>query len=357
MKIERLNHENEELWKNFVNNNSEAKFQHLLGFKEVIERSYSNCGGLFYLLLNKNKVKAVFLFILVRSKLFGNRIISLPFLDNGGFLGEYNEHTLKKIIELLKEEGIKKIEVRLNSCFKNFEGEKRVFSKSGFDEKMYKQQFIIALTNETEMWKKFHKHTRNDIRKAQKSGLYLKKIENEKELKKFYTLYFKNMKNFGSPQHSYTFFENLFELLNENVAGFNCYFKEKIAGSIIMFYNKSYGYISFNISDNELREYRPNDLLYWEMIKSALNKKIKYLDLGQVDKESQNDRAKGLYKFKKKWLGKLYDRTYFYYEFNKHSKDPVRKKDSLKKFRIIWRKLPIPIIKLIGPKICSQLAL
>ena len=89
MKIEKLNEENMKLWKTFFEKNSEAKFQHSPKFKEVIEKTYKNCKGEYYFSKNNGKVMAIFPFFLVKSTLLGNRLISLPFLDNGGFLGNY----------------------------------------------------------------------------------------------------------------------------------------------------------------------------------------------------------------------------------------------------------------------------
>ncbi len=131
-------------------------------------------------------------------------------------------------------------------------------------------------------------------------------------------------------------------------------YKEDIAGSIILFYNGKNGYISFNVSEPKYRQYRPNDFLYWEIIKLAIKKGVKYLDLGQIDKDSSDQRAIGLYKFKRKWLGDVHDRVYYYYDLEK-KENKSEKKDKLKKFRSIWKKIPSPILKLIGPKIASQL--
>lgn len=350
MKIEKLKEENVSEWDKIIAKNKNAKFQHLLEFKNVLEKTYKNCESKYFILKNK----AIFPFFLVKSKLLGNRIISVPFLDAGGFLGDYNKENLKEIIKKLKKENITHIEIRINSSFKNFKENKKILSELKFIPDFSKQQFIINLTSEKEMWNKFHKHTRNDIRKSEKSNLVLKKIDDKNELKMFYKLYSKNMKYFGTPQHSYDFFKNLFEMANKNITGFNCYYENNLAGSIILFYNGKYGYVSYNVSNPKYRQYRPNDFLYWQGIKWSMKNKIKYLDLGQIDKKATDERAIGLYKFKRKWLGKEYGRVYFYYDLYK-KQNKKEKKDKLKKFRSVWKK--IPGTRVIGPKIASQLGI
>ena len=168
------------------------------------------------------------------------------------------------------------------------------------------------------------------------------------------------MKNFGTPQHSYKYFLNLFKKLKKGFKGLNCYKDKRLIGSIIILYTKNYSYLAFSISDSKHSKYRPNDLLHWEIIKWASKNNIKYFDIGQCESNSEKgNRAEGIYRFKKKWLGKIYDRNYFYYYFDK--KENVdkknKKKDKLKKIRVIWRKIPSAIINIIGPKIASQLGI
>lgn len=359
-KIVRLNEENNKLWNEFINKNKDAKFYHSLKFKEIIEKTYKNCKSEYYFLIN-NKVKAIFPFFIVKSKLMGNRLISLPFLDNGGFLGEYKKENIKKLIkELKKIEDLKYMEIRLTSFMENFENDKKILLKLGFNEEKSKNQIILELKNKDVLWGGFDRITRKGIKKAEKSELKIKEINNEKEMKNFYKLYLKNMKNFGTPQHSYNYFFNLFKYLRKGFKGLNCYKNKRLIGSIIVLYTKNYSHLVFSVSDSKHSKYRPNDLLHWEIIKWVSKNNIKYFDLGQCEANAEkNTRAEGVYRFKKKWLGEIYDRNYFYYYFEKEENvdKKNKKKDGLKKFRIIWKKLPSPIIKIIGPKIASQLGI
>jgi len=165
------------------------------------------------------------------------------------------------------------------------------------------------------------------------------------------------MKRFGTPPHKYSFFKNLHEEMKENFFGFNCYLESKMIGSILVFYRGEEGYIAFNVSDSEYRQYRPNDLLYWEAIKKLIHAGVKKVNLGLVEKNPESSREKGLYKFKKKWNGRLFTRFYFYYFFGKGRNLEGSKKEGFKKTRGIWSALPSSLIRIIGPKICSELAI
>jgi len=349
--IKELSGDNEELWGKFLNKNVDSRFQHSLEYKKVIEGTYKNCEMRYYLSLKHDRPSMLFPFVLLKSKIFGKRFVSVPFLDVGGFLGKYDIKDLKEIVKILKKEG-GGIEIRLNSSMKDFEKYRKFFSGEKFGEIGGREQFVISLTSEEDMWNGFHKHTRNDIRKAMKSGLDIVPILGGVELRNFYSLYVKEMRNFGTPQHSFKFFKKLFG--SEKVVGFNCYKDKNVIGSLVVFFGGKFGYVAFNVSDAKYRNLRPNDLLYWETIRWAINNGVKELDLGQVEKDApEGSRASGLFKFKRKWLGKIYERVYFVFP----NPDNTGKKNKLKKFRGIWRRLPLPIVKILGPKVCSELGM
>jgi serine/alanine adding enzyme len=314
---------------------------------DAITNSYSNCKNVSYD-ENGNYIPL----IRVRSKIFGNKIISLPFMDVGGIFGSSKNSfkiLLKKIVESFKDT---RIEIKLNDIEKNFQGFYRELESLGFGVRKAKQQFYILIENPETKWKKFHKHTRNDIRKAEKSSLKIVPINNDSELKKFYTLYFDEMKRFGTPPHSRKFFLNLAHELKDKFYGLNCYKDNKLIASTVLVKSEEVAYLWFNVSDQKYRNFRPNDLLYWANVKEAYREKISFIDSGQIDLNPQDKRSEGLLKFKQKWLGESHQKYLFTYPSEESESS---KKEKLKKFRKIWSLLPNPIIKLIGPKICSEL--
>lgn len=359
MVLEKLSEGNEKQWTDFVENNSYSKFHHTLDFKRFLENTYKNCNPFYFMSIKNNKVNALFPFFLVKSKLFKDRLISLPFFDNGGFLGEYAQEDLKElIIELKKIPGLKGVEIKLNSFLNEYKTNRNIFLEEGFAEEDSKNQIVLELKNKEELWEDFDRMTKKGIKKAEKSGLTLKEIGEENELKKFYKIYLKNMKDFGSPQHSYKYFANLFNYMKEEFKGLNCYKGEELIGSLIVLCYNDLIYAAYNSSERKFLKYQPNDLLHWELIKWGAEKGIKYFDFGQCDKDAEKgNHAEGIFRFKSKWKGKIYDKKSFYYNLSKDKNSKENKKNNLKKFRAVWKKLPLPILKIIGPKINSQLGI
>jgi lipid II:glycine glycyltransferase (peptidoglycan interpeptide bridge formation enzyme) len=209
------------------------------------------------------------------------------------------------------------------------------------------------------LFDKFSRITRKGIKKAEKSGLEMKDINNKPELDSFYGLYVKKMRDFGTPQHSYDFFDNFLKNFRDNLKGLNCYKDGKLISSLIVFYSKDYMYAAYNFSESQFLVYQPNDLLHWEVIKWAIKRGIKFFDIGQCDANAEEGtHAAGIYRFKSKWGAELYDKSYFYLDLSEKSNKIGEESGSgYKKAIGIWKKIPLPIVKKIGPIIASQLAL
>ncbi len=360
-RIVRLNKENKNLWGGFVENNKEAEFYHKLWFKDLIEKSYKNYKELYFMSLNEtNTVVAVFPFFLSKSFLLGKGVISLPFLDSGNFLGEYNKEDIEHILEEIKKnEGLKTIEIRLNSFLEKFEHDSKILLDLGFSKNRSKNQIILKLNKKGVMWNSFERITKKGIRRAKKAGLIIKEINSPREVKKFYVLYTKNMKNFGSPQHSLGFFLNLFNIGKKEFKGLNCYKREKLIGSLIIIFSEKVAHLLYSISDSNFLSDRPNDLLHWEILKWCSKKGIRYFDFGQCEAGAEiGSHAEGILNFKKKWGGQIYDKYNFIYTFEgKDKKNLGRSKEKLKKFRNVWTRMPSFITNYFGPKVISELGI
>jgi len=355
IEILELREEYNNLWEDFLKNNEESKFYHSVRFKEVIEKTYKNCAGKYFFILNDKKVSAIFPFFFVKSKIFGNRLISLPFLDSGGFIGTYKKEDLTFLLEELKKiKDLDEIEIKLNTFMENYGKNGKILSSLNFVEKNNKNQIFLKIEGADAMRGNLSRITKKGIKKAEKSNLRIEEITNEEELKRFYSLYENNMKSFGSPQHSYQYFLNLFSVMKNNFRGLNCYKESKLISSLIVFFSKNYIHAAFNPSDGDYLVYQPNDLLHWETIKWAEKKGVKYFDIGQCDIDAQNDtRAGGILRFKKKWNGVIYEKKSFLYYINNNKKTGGNSK--LKRFSFLWKKLPIFFTRVVGPKINSQL--
>lgn len=361
--MEILNNENIGQWKNFTEKQIGLPFQQTLEWKKIIEKTYPNCTPIYFFNKKNNEINSLFPFFLVKSRLFGDRIISLPFIDFCGPRGGFDENFLKEIIKYFKEnfkDKLNYVEIRLNESVQDYGKIEELLIKENFQKVLGRQQFVLNLENESEenLWKNFEHDTRKAIRKALKSDLIVKEVLNEDDLDDFYNFYALSMRNFGTPQHSKDFFINFLIYGRDNFKLLKCYKNNKLISFLMVFYNKDNVYAAYNFSDKDFLMYQPNDLLYWEIIKWALKNKMKFFDLGQVEANApENSHAAGIYRFKKKWLAKLYERPYFclYFDEKKENERVNDKKSRYEKAITIWKKTPMSLIKTVGPKLCAQL--
>lgn len=223
----------------------------------------------------------------------------------GGFVGSFEliPKSLNLIEESLKKDGISVIRIgrNFNNDYPNLNG--------------YKQQ--IAFTHllnvenmtEEELWNFYKKRVRRDIRKAEKSGIYLEEITHPIEIEELFNLYIQTMQR----NMAYTIWtkKSLYSIYNHLVKSNKAKIimakkdREIIAG-IILLLSEDTLYYFFSASSKEYLKYCPNDLLVHHSICLAIREGKKYFDLMTSKKDDI-----ALMNFKEKWGAKRYPFYFF----------------------------------------------
>ena len=104
---------------------------------------------------------------------------------------------------------------------------------------------------------------------------------------------------------------------------------------------------------SSLKEYNklsPNMLLYWSVLKFAIENGYKQFDFGRSSIES------GTYRFKEQWGAKPIQ-LYWYYWLSNGGKLPELNPHNPKYQTAIniWKRLPLSVTKIIGPRIVKNL--
>ncbi|MBI2045150.1 peptidoglycan bridge formation glycyltransferase FemA/FemB family protein [Candidatus Pacearchaeota archaeon] len=314
---------------------------------ELVQEMYSYpfFNVLFY---NKKEELIGFIpFFSVKSSLFGNRLMSLPFSGHGGGL------CLKK--DLAKEE-IKKIIKEMCNAIKEISNKERIDSvilrqinnfpeaylNEGFVFGEKEHTFLIELTNEKEMWGNLDKKVRNGIRKAGKEGL---KLIVEDSVYEWHKLHQKTMKRLGTPPVAKKHFKRIKEKFGGDFLIFFAEYNGKKIGDISFFVNNGCIFWSTNDCLEEYRHLNVSSFLLFECIKYGIEKKCKFLDMG-VSRDNSNN-----FSFKIKWKPKLFDTSKMYYFFGKENFiSPNEKKYAL--VSNVWKRfMPESVANLIGPRI------
>lgn len=341
MKIELYNNNARE-WDEYVNKTSHSNIYHKAGWKRIFEDFFEH--KTFYLMAKEDgDIKGVLPLVLMKSRVFGKFIVSLPFHCIAGVCAEDENSArclIDEAIQITKEEKTDYLELR--------NVEERI--ADGLITENHKASFILDLTPGIDkLWQGFKKQIRNRIRKAEKNNFSIK--FGHEYIKEFYDCYATHMRDIGLPVHNFVFFRKVLEVFpkEETQISIITHSGKTIASKFFMLC-KDTVYLMCGASLKDEKELMPNYLLTWEVIKYAANAGYKYLDFGRSTINT------GPYYFKQSWGGQLKP-LYWQYHLNNGNKMPELNTDS-RKFKIassIWKKLPVSVTKFIGPRIVKYI--
>ncbi len=331
------NLKNAELWNSFADAKDDCWFYHKFGWKSIIENAYKhNCYFLAH--MTGDKITGILALVLVRSRLFGNSLTSLPFLDSSGLVAddpESEKALLEKAVELGRELKVDYLDLR---------------QTEPLEAELHSDTHKVSLTMELkpdcdQLWKGLSSERRNRIRKAKKSGLSTE-IGHMEFLPTFYDIWAANMRDLGSPAHSYEFFEKvLTEFKNNTGIILVKHDNIHIGGAIYFAYKGRLG-VPWVSSLRKYFHLYPNNILYWDAMCHAISRGDTIFDFGRSSKDS------GTYKFKVLW-GAQPKELYWQFKYFGKEINHIPKEESLK-YRIAtwaWSKMPVGLTKIIGPRI------
>ena len=213
----------------------------------------------------------------------------------GGFIGDLQliPKSLSLFESSLKKDGVQLIRIG------------RDFNSPFPDLEQYQQQ--VAFTHllnlegmtEQKLWEGYKKRVRRDIRKAEKSGIYLEEISAPAEIEEVFALYNQTMRRntaytTWTKKSLYSIYEHLVKAGKAKMV----FAKKdgKMAAGIILLFSEDTVYYFFSASSEKYFQYCPNDLLVHHGICLAIRESKKYFDLMT---SREDDTA--LMNFKEKW--------------------------------------------------------
>lgn len=133
-----------------------------------------------------------------------------------------------------------------------------------------------------EIWMDFKQKVRKNVKKAIKNGLEVIIDADGKYIDEFLRIYYPTMKR-SNAQNKFFFSKKFFEYLNQmtdNTIYFYIVYQGKVISAELVLYDEENAYSFLGGTDSDFFELRPNDLLKFEVIKWAKEKKLKNFVLG-----------------------------------------------------------------------------
>jgi FemAB-related protein (PEP-CTERM system-associated) len=281
---------------------------------------------------------------LIRSHLFGTVVTSMPFLDAGGPSGSSAKlaHMLvSRLVEEATRRGASLLELRCTTPLD-------LPVQAAGD----KVNLSLPLPKDPgQLWALLNAKVRNQIRKAERSGLSVEFGQSEK-LDDFYETFACNMRDLGSPVHARGFFQGVLDAFGDQARIAIVRKDAQAIGGLIALAFKNAMIVPWASSLRQYLSWCPNMLLYWETLRSACLEGFQRFDFGRSSRNS------GTYRFKRQW-GAV-EEPLFWYTIPITASSRPRLSSANPKAALLaqlWRYLPLQVTRWLGPHIRKSLTL
>ena len=342
-------------WDAYISSNPAAGPYHIFAWKTAVEQAYGHKACYLLAEDGSGSVIGVLPLICFRMPWGRKTLISLPYCDYGGPLGNPStkQALLAECRNLAQKLGASEIELRCpveNPAIKH-DKPSHVLS--------HKVRMLLALPGSSEaLWKGFKSKLRSQIRRPQKLGLEAR-LGGLEFLDDFYHVFTINMHALGSPVHARNWFEVLLSNFQDAAKVCVVYLKtgEPVAAGIVLALNKKVC-IPWASSLRTYNRLAPNMLLYWTFLSWATDNGYKEFDFGR------STPGEGTYRFKKQW-GAIPQKLYWHRFASSSRKQSVSSGYSISSNRgilrfvaeTVWSNLTCYVVNWLGPCIRKYISL
>jgi len=339
MEIKKLDIASKPRWEAFVESFAEASFFHKAGWSEVLQRAFGHRTHFLYAEEDGN-ILGILPLGHVKSFLFGNSLVSTPFCVYGGIVAttEKAQTALEQAAcELAQELQVDYLELR------NVKP-----SKSERPRKDLYVTFRKALDSDPEKnLLSIPRKQRAMVRKGLSGAL---RSVIDPTIDRFYEAYAESVRNLGTPVFAKNYFSILQEVFGADCEVLSVEHQGRVVSSVMSFYFRDEVLPYYGGGTNEARDLYANDFMYWEVMRRATDRGVRVFDYGR------SKLGTGSYRFKTHWGFKP---TPLHYEYelikgkNIPDVNPLNPKYQL--FIAGWKRLPLPLSKLVGPWLSRNL--
>jgi FemAB-related protein (PEP-CTERM system-associated) len=329
-------------WAEFVGQHPEATFFHQPGWLDVVRDVYG--GGRCYVAAHEgDRIVGVLPLMLRGVWTRGRLLISVPFSDEGGLCAEteaVEESLLSEAESLGRALGVDSVELR----------QMRRLARPGLvcDGSRVALRMPLSASMDR-LWDSLSRNMRKKVRRSERDGLAAEP-RGADGIAPFYEVYLRNMRDLGSPMHSRRLFEAIFAAFPETSVTLLIRLGDAVAGAAFAVWFRG---VFTVLCAHSLRAYHglfPNNLLYWELFRLALDRGCTTADFGR------SPRGSGIYEFKKLWG--MDDWPLYYQSLPIRSQptlDEKRAGMAYRAFARVWRLVPVELARRVGPALFARM--
>ena len=331
-------------WDRFVEQHPAATVAHLSAWGRIVAGAYGH-PSVYLSIEDDGETLGILPLVLVSSRIFGRRLVSMPFLDYGGVLastevppGQVEQTLVDAAVVAARERRATGLGLRQLSSL-----------PLPYATASDRVTMLLTLTSKDAVWKALPSERRNRVRKGEKNGLTAAWCGAE-ALDDFYRVFAVNMRDLGSPVHSRAFFRLMLEELPGTARVLLVRDRDgRAVGAAVCLFFRETIMVPWVSSLREAFSLCPNFVLYWEVIRYGCEHGYRTLDLGRSFKNA------GTHEFKRQWGAVDYTLPWIFID-TVPGAPPSVDRDASRFAPLIaaWKRLPVPVANLVGPWIRRQ---
>lgn len=320
-------------WDAYVQAHPEATFFHLAGWREVIGTSFSVPAH--YLFAEQDgQVTGVLPLFHVRSLLFGNTLVSVPFFVYGGVLAS-NEASRTALQEAAGE-----LARELQVDYLEYRHRQPTLELPVVDDRyVYFRREISPDPDEN--LKAIPRKQRAMVRKAGRNGL---ETDFSGDLGTFFDIYARSLRDLGTPALPKRFFAEMQRTFGEQIEILILRKDGVPVSTVLSFYFRDEVLPYYGGGTDAARSLSAFDGMYWELMVHAAQRGVRVFDYGR------SRIGTGSYRFKKHWG---FEPTPLAYQYDLVGSPAVpNKTPDNPRFELaikVWKKLPLVVTNRVGP--------
>ena len=324
-------------WDEYAASRPESSVYHLAAWADLIKRVFGHRTR-YLAACQNNQIVGVLPLVLFNTPLFGRFATSMPFVNHGGIVADTSDAAQALMAAAIHETRA------VHGAYLELRHTRRMFE--GSPVQTHKVEMVLALQPTVdEQWRVLDRKLRNQVRKAEKSGLTVRRGGSEL-LDDFHGVLAHNMRDLGSPVHSKRFFADILATFPDRTRLLCVSLGSKPVAASFVIWHRDGIEVPWASALRAYNPICPNILLYWEMLRFSIERRFVRFDFGRSTPNQ------GTFAFKQQW-GAEPTPLYWEYWLDRGRSLPNRspKNPRFAAMISLWRRLPLAVTRTIGPMI------
>ena len=307
-----------------------------------IAETYRHPAQILIALSADNRVVGIVSLVQLKSRLFGNFMVSVPYFNYGGLLADHPtvaDALIEAANRWREQESAAHLELR---HVQNL--------GLGLPQRGNKVSFWLGLPDTTQqLWNSFKPKLRAQIRRGERERAEFV-LGGSEHLDDFYRVFSENMRDLGTPVYGRAFFRKLLQRLPEQTWLVVVKVGQKAVGCAFLAGYRNRLEIPWASTLRSVSHTSINMFMYWKILEFAVSRGYRVFDFGRCSEHA------GTYHFKKQW-GAQPIPLHWDYVLAPREVLPALNPENPKYHLLIaiWKKLPVWAANTLGPPIVRML--